>query len=203
MMGRSFFDAVAADWDRISPHDPAKLERILALGGPREGDRVLDLGCGTGVLFGQLLDRIGPEGRLDALDLSEAMLAVAATKVRDPRLRLIQADVLEFDNPGAYDSLVAYSCLPHLGSPGSLFRRAALLLRRGGLLLIAHSEGRERINAGHRRLAEGPSFFDLPPIEELVREGRTGGFLPLAALDEEELYVYVATKGAAEAAPTR
>ena len=44
----------------------------------RTGDRVLDVGCGTGVLAREALGRVGESGRVVGLDLNEGMLAVAA-----------------------------------------------------------------------------------------------------------------------------
>jgi ubiquinone/menaquinone biosynthesis C-methylase UbiE len=41
------------------------------------GDRVLDVGCGTGVLARAAADRVGAEGRVTGLDINEGMLAVA------------------------------------------------------------------------------------------------------------------------------
>ena len=43
----------------------------------RTGDKVLDVGCGTGVLAREALRRVGQEGQVVGLDLNEGMLAVA------------------------------------------------------------------------------------------------------------------------------
>ena len=42
------------------------------------GNRVLDVGCGTGVLAREALRRVGRAGQVVGLDLNEGMLAVAA-----------------------------------------------------------------------------------------------------------------------------
>lgn len=46
--------------------------------GIRTGDKVLDVGCGTGVLAREALRRVGQEGQVVGVDLNEGMLAVAA-----------------------------------------------------------------------------------------------------------------------------
>jgi len=46
--------------------------------GARSGERILDVGCGPGFYVAELLDEVGPEGRVVGVDSSEAMLAVAA-----------------------------------------------------------------------------------------------------------------------------
>jgi ubiquinone/menaquinone biosynthesis C-methylase UbiE len=47
----------------------------------RRGDTVLDAGCGTGLCFPLIQERIGPEGTLVAVDAAPEMLAVAAERV--------------------------------------------------------------------------------------------------------------------------
>jgi SAM-dependent methyltransferase len=54
------------------------------------GDKVLDVGCGTGVLAREALGRIGQEGQVVGLDLNEGMLAVAART--EPKIEWRQGD---------------------------------------------------------------------------------------------------------------
>jgi demethylmenaquinone methyltransferase/2-methoxy-6-polyprenyl-1,4-benzoquinol methylase len=55
---------------------------------PRPGETVLDVGCGTGLNFGSIQDRIGPSGLLIGIDLCPAMLARARAR----------ADAADWDN---------------------------------------------------------------------------------------------------------
>jgi SAM-dependent methyltransferase len=47
----------------------------------RAGDTVLDVGCGTGLCFDMLVDKVGPEGRVLGVDASPDMAAVARERV--------------------------------------------------------------------------------------------------------------------------
>ncbi len=59
---------------------PGRHEARLALG-VQQGDRVLDLACGTGLNFAHLRERVGDEGHVIGVDLTPAMLDVARQKI--------------------------------------------------------------------------------------------------------------------------
>lgn len=90
------------------------------------GDVVLDLGCGTGLNFAGLQSRIGPTGRIVALDGSPAMLAQAALRMRTrgwTNVVLVCADAQSMDPQtvrelagGGCDAAIstyALSVMPH------------------------------------------------------------------------------------------
>lgn len=54
---------------------------LVARAGPKPGERVLDVACGTGIVVRAVLPVVGPNGRVTGADLSPEMLAVARTRV--------------------------------------------------------------------------------------------------------------------------
>ena len=73
----------------------------------RPGDRVLDVACGTGVNFSAIQAKIGPEGRILGVDLSEEMLAVADRRVREhgwSNVDLIESAVEVAELPAGLDA---------------------------------------------------------------------------------------------------
>ena len=60
--------------------EPIRTDAIQALG-LKAGDTVLDVGCGTGLSFGQLHDRVGKTGRIVGIEQSPEMLAKARERV--------------------------------------------------------------------------------------------------------------------------
>ncbi len=65
---------------------------MVELAGIEPGMRILDLGCGTGVTTQAVLQALGDRGQVYALDISEAMLAVAREQITSERVTFLQAD---------------------------------------------------------------------------------------------------------------
>jgi demethylmenaquinone methyltransferase/2-methoxy-6-polyprenyl-1,4-benzoquinol methylase len=65
----------AKDYDDsgISGLEPWRKEAVRTLNLKR-GDRVVDIGCGTGLNFALLQEAVGPEGKIIGVDLTDAML---------------------------------------------------------------------------------------------------------------------------------
>ena len=184
-----FFDTLADRWDELCTHDPEKLNHILQNTGLRKGLRILDVGCGTGVLESYLLPYT-PQ-RIVGVDISPGMIEKARSKYATPIVDFRCADVLDLQGE-SFDYIIAYSVFPHFPEPEKLISHLAGLLTAGGELVICHSESRDKINGHHDkhagRLSEG-----LPPVEELT--GMLSPFFTVnKAEDNERLYMISATR---------
>ncbi|MEM1413081.1 MAG: methyltransferase domain-containing protein [Pseudomonadota bacterium] len=108
--------------------------------GLQEGDRVLDVGSGPGFTTRELSDRVGPAGRVVALDPSERfsrhLEARAAQEQRDNIAVCTQAieDYAPEDGIG-FDLIHVRWVLCFLPDPGSALARLARLLKPGGRLV--------------------------------------------------------------------
>ena len=68
----------------------------------KRGDTVVELGCGTGVNFSMIMERIGPEGRLIGVDISRGMLDRArqrAERAGWTNVELTHGDIAEYTLP--------------------------------------------------------------------------------------------------------
>jgi len=82
------WDATAYDADVGFVHEYG--ESVLDLLDPKGGERVLDLGCGTGHLTAEIADRVGPDGAAVGLDSAPDMVEQARETY--PDCRFVEAD---------------------------------------------------------------------------------------------------------------
>jgi demethylmenaquinone methyltransferase/2-methoxy-6-polyprenyl-1,4-benzoquinol methylase len=155
-----FFDRMAPSWDAESVHDGAKLEIILDHAGIHTGVSVLDVACGTGVLFPYYLER--GVSRITGVDIAPGMIQQARLKHHDPRITLICGDIETLLLTERFDCCVVYSAFPHFENPTYLITALAKIVATGGRLTVAHSESLERINHQHIHHAQTVSTLLLP-----------------------------------------
>jgi malonyl-ACP O-methyltransferase BioC len=89
--------------------------------------RVLEIGCGPGVLTGLLLQRF-QEAELESLDLSKRMLDQLSSELASPRLELTQVDFLDFNPLGTYDLVVSSSSIHWVPDILAAFKKVYSLL---------------------------------------------------------------------------
>lgn len=189
--GREFFDSMAADWDKNRKTDPSRIEFLMSLVSIGLGDRVLDVGTGTGVLLPHILSSVGEMGHIDAVDFSPRMLALAAEKISAKNVSFLCADILQRDlADNSYNLIISLNFFPHLTSledKRSYIGKAYKALNDGGQLVIMHDIPREKVNGVHEHKPE--TLNDrLPSARD------TGGLLCEAGFSEvfgiEDDFIY-------------
>jgi ubiquinone/menaquinone biosynthesis C-methylase UbiE len=146
------------------------------------GDRVLDVGCGTGRLTLAIAERVGPDGSVDGVDAARQMVARASGKARRRRLPATFQVALAQRLPFADATFDAVACTLALHHVAADERQTAVhemyrVLRPGGRLLVAEFQtptARGRLHA--------LSWFH-PAHENTVEQAgqliRTAGFTNL------------------------
>ena len=138
------FSALAHRWwdpnSEFKPlHDinPLRLNYIDGLA-HLAGKKVLDVGCGGGILSESMAAR-GAE--VTGIDLGEKPLKVAKLHLLETGqkvdYRLIAAEALAEEQPGQYDVVTCMEMLEHVPDPASIVRACAQLTKPGGQLFFS------------------------------------------------------------------
>lgn len=143
----AFFDRRAPTWDAHMVRNEAVIAEILDNAGVRAGADVLDVACGTGVLFPDYLKR-GVRS-VTAIDLSPAMVRIARSKVQGNQIQVLCGDVETTRFAQRFDCVVVYNAFPHFPEPERLVRILSAQLRRGGILTVAHGMSRAALDRHH------------------------------------------------------
>ncbi len=141
-----FFDRCAPWWDSDMIRNEELIAAILNNGGIRPGVKVLDVACGTGVLFPDYLKR-GAD--VTAIDISPEMARLAAAKF--PQIKVICGDVEEYFFADTFDCVMVYNAFPHFPDPEKLIETLAKLVKPGGKVSVAHGMSRAALTDHHKR----------------------------------------------------
>lgn len=194
-----FFDDLADRWDEICDigRVAASLRAGLAGMHIRFDECLVDVGCGTGTLLRCLLDSLGPEGRVHAVDISPRMIERARAKIADPRVSFTVTSADRLPVPDAsVDRVFCFSCWPHFDAPAEALAEFERVLRPGGTLHVWHVDGREAINGIHKNAGEAVARDVLEPGEELAALLRGQRFDVYEVIDTPHEYRVFATRGA-------
>ena len=149
----SFFDRLAPQWDADMIRNDDIIGKILDAAQVTAGADVLDVACGTGVLFPDYLAR--DVRTLTAVDISPEMVKIAREKF--PQVQVYCADVEEVDLGKRFDCVVVYNAFPHFPNPERLIAVLSDMLKPGGTLTVAHGMSRAEIDHHHEGSASAVS----------------------------------------------
>lgn len=174
---------------------PEKIGQILDIVTIPERSSVLDLGTGTGVLLPHIVRRIGSEGHVTAVDLSDGMLAFAIKKCKNllPPVKFIKADFETDEIPGLFDRIFLYCVYPHLEKPVATLKHLVdNNLSPNGKIVVAFPCDEKFINHVHNE--KKPDSDKLLPAPVLSEELRRHGLKANVRCYSEEMYIIEITK---------
>lgn len=166
------------------PHPLITRTRLREILEPRPGERILEIGPGTGFYTLPIAEWIGPEGRLDILDVQQAMLDDTLSRARDRGLGNVvpcRADARRLPyRDGTFDAVVVITTLGEIPDQHAAWREITRVLKPDGRAVNGELffgdphwvQPRAAERGGrHRRAAEASSPRSC---DRILRAARTG-----------------------------
>jgi phosphatidylethanolamine/phosphatidyl-N-methylethanolamine N-methyltransferase len=137
---REYFESYADEWDKMfTAEDLEIVSFLLDSFKIKAGAKVVDLGCGTGVLFDFLRRRVGEEGLVVGIDFCYGMIKRARRNFPFGNIYEIDADAesLPLKN-GAFDYAITFAAFAHFVNPQSVVNEVGRVLKQGRKRPPAH-----------------------------------------------------------------
>ena len=150
---------------------------MIRVAGLSPGDRVLEVGCGTGQLTRELVT-CGME--IKAIDIGEAMIDVARRRLQDRKVEFCSTAFEDFESTDARFDLIVSATAFHWVDPRIGWAKCARLLRSGGWLALLSTAEKYDDPVGSKlrdlyiRNTSGSAAWAVKPSQEEVdRQGRS------------------------------
>ena len=150
---KKFFDEASQTWDENNCDFSGARTIINTLKDYIKDKSVLDIGCGTGVLYPLLKEAAAKT--ITGIDISNKMIEVAKQKI--PDANFICQDIYTWCPEQKYDVAIMYNVYPHFFDKNKLVEKLNNILTDDGVVIVAHGASREKINSHHRAHALGVS----------------------------------------------
>lgn len=170
------FHSVAAKYDIMNDLMSMGIHRVwkrftIDCSGVRRGQRVLDLGGGTGDLTAKFSRIVGDSGQVILADINNSMLKVGRSKLRDSgivgNVGYVQANAEELPFPDDYFDCITISfCLRNVTDKEKALRSMYRVLKPGGRLLVL--EFSKPILEPLSKVYDAYSFHLLPKMGEII-----------------------------------
>ncbi len=187
-----FFNSIAEKWDSTTRVDEKRINKLLSQISIKNGESILDIGTGTGVLI-PFYKHLNRDGELTGVDISQGMLNMAKRKfgqLNNVNFKLL--DVEKDSIKKKYDKVVLYSMFPHLNNKTETIKKLVNEnLKENGKLLIAHSDSREFLNNLHSNADESVSEDRLIEVNKQKEIFESVNLNVTKAYEDDEIYYIV------------
>jgi ubiquinone/menaquinone biosynthesis C-methylase UbiE len=192
---QKFFDDLAAEWDLMfTAEDMERLTHIVEKLKVNSGMDILDLGCGTGVLFDMLRRMVGDTGSVTGVDFSYEMAQKAHRNFPFANVNVVDADAsaLPFGD-SSFDMAVAFSAFPHFTDQQRAIDETHRVLKPGAMFYIIHLISSKELADVHLGIGGAVENDVLPPESSLRKMLNNSKFEEVSVQDHTGLYLAMAS----------
>lgn len=182
-----FFNARAKNWAHVDDEKRMIMEKVIDMTQIHQGDKVLDVGCGAGVLYPLLMEI--PVNSYTGMDISDEMLEQFKEATGINEKHLICGDFqqpLHLDEE--VDLIIIFNSIPHFDDLETVFTNAKNNLAGEGSFVIAHGRTRAGIKKRHEEMNFSLGRDAIPKDEVLKELCNKHGFQVTKIEDEEFFY---------------
>jgi O-methyltransferase/aklanonic acid methyltransferase len=205
------FNQAATIYDRVGPPIFSHYgQSLVELADVHLGDEVLDVAAGRGALLFPIAEKVGPTGRVMAIDFSPAMVRETAKDIENRKLshaEIRQMDAEQMNLPDvSFDWVMSGFALWMFAEPTLVLQEFYRVLKRGGRVALstwaADNPSQAWINEVLRPFVYAPSAKELPakfdsrfdtPLQ-LETALQQAGFADIRISVQEKDFVYVDEK---------
>lgn len=201
---KAFFNERAQEWLDMWYADQAtgaytkfnrEFLRLFSLVPIKQGDHVLDVGCGSGVLVPYIMEKISFTGSLYEIDYAEEMIRENKRLHHHPRIHFLVSDAAAIPLQSNTCSLAICFCsFPHFPEKARVINTVARLLTRNGCLAIAHFSSSQELNHHHRKSNKAVMHDMLPDRASMRRLFTSAGITVETVIDEPQFYLFLGKK---------
>lgn len=189
---KQFFNEMASTWDQrfYTAELKAYLPKLVSLFNLPPQAKVLDVGAGTGGIIPFLLEAIGAQGKIWAIDFAEEMVKIGQKKFEnEPRVifELAEVESLPYGDE-FFDHIICFGAFPHFQNKSQALKEMARVLKSQGTLIIAHALSSQELKERHQACAPVAGDF-LPEAGEMKILLEQTGFHLNRLLDRPRCYL--------------
>ena len=185
-----FFDELAPTWDKkVEKKNEKLIEEILNIIPIKKGNKVLDIGCGTGAITSLLQKK--SQNTVIGLDISKKMIDLAKQKNTNPSIIFINQDYYSYEDNNI-DVIVCFDSYPHFVEIDKFISKSYSLLKDEGILAIIFDISHKEINECHNN----HHSYISRQIEHVDKEAKLfdNHFKLIKKVDDDSKYIMIFKK---------
>ena len=190
---RTHFNELADSWESKQPKKNLKIEELLSRLDLKNAETILDIGCGTGVLFPFIKKLTAGKSNIFAVDFAECMVKTAASSCKG--INVICGDVqgLSFKS-NCFDCVIGFHVFPHVTAKRIALQECWRVLKPGGEMSIIHLRGSEELNDFHAEIGGAVTDHKMLSASEMSHFLADMEYIVTDAVDKSEEYFVRALK---------
>ena len=187
---KDFFNSIADKWNNDDNNFDV-INYLFSLIDIKKNEDVIDLGCGKGVITPIIYKYTNKQ--VLGIDLSNKMIDYAKKINSDiNKYKYVCADFMDYNFNQKFNKIIIFNAYPHFLDKEALASKCFDTLKDGGILVIMHDLGKDKLNSFHHEHANKISNGLLAPNEEYL--SFKDKFILDKYLDENDKYLMILRK---------